>query len=73
LENAAYVAERMRSSIENHPFDVGGGKILRITVSIGTAARDEGLDSPQALVAAADEALYAAKEQGRNRVCRFNS
>ena len=41
---------------------------LSVTVSIGVADPDEYLNSPQKVIRAADEALYRAKEQGRNRV-----
>lgn len=63
------VAERIREEIEAKPFDLGGDhqKSIPITVSIGAATSHEG-DTPQAILKRADEALYRAKEQGRNRV-----
>ena len=42
-----------------------------MTVSIGAAVFPDDAKSPEALVAMADEALYAAKRAGRNRVRRF--
>lgn len=42
---------------------------LSVTVSIGAAQRSELLDTPEAVIRSADEALYRAKEAGRNRVC----
>ena len=41
---------------------------LSVTVSIGAAQRTELLDTPEAVIRSADEALYRAKEAGRNRV-----
>jgi diguanylate cyclase (GGDEF)-like protein len=41
---------------------------IGVTVSVGVAAWDGSMDAPQDLFAAADGALYRAKEQGRNRV-----
>ena len=41
---------------------------LSVTVSIGAAQRSELLTSPESVIRAADEALYRAKEAGRNRV-----
>ncbi len=46
----------------------GGKDQVRVTVSIGVAQRDRTHTSPQAVLKAADEALYRAKRKGRNRV-----
>ena len=46
----------------------GGTKNLSVTVSIGVAARTPRHDQPDAVVKAADRALYRAKRAGRNRV-----
>ena len=70
-EAAFDVADRLRAAIEATPFDIGSGKAIGITVSIGLAACPHDADNGPALVAAADTALYAAKEGGRNRVCRY--
>ena len=49
-----------------------GGKpsanTIAVTVSIGVAARESWHDTPEAVIAAADDALYRAKQAGRNRV-----
>lgn len=57
------LAERLRAAIEDQLFPAAG----RVTCSFGVATRRPG-DKQQTLVARADEALYAAKETGRNRV-----
>jgi diguanylate cyclase (GGDEF)-like protein len=68
---AASKAERIRQLIAGHVFcrDTHG---IRMTVSIGVAAFDmiEGM-TPQAMLAYADEALYQAKEAGRDRVVSY--
>jgi diguanylate cyclase (GGDEF)-like protein len=65
---AAAVLERFRSSIEHYEFPQVG----RVTASIGyTRIRLE--DMPSVAVGRADEALYYAKRNGRNRVCSFES
>ena len=46
----------------------GGTKSLSVTVSIGVAARTPRHDEPEAVIRAADRALYRAKRGGRNRV-----
>jgi GGDEF domain-containing protein len=48
-------------------------KTLSVTVSIGVAARESRNDSPEAVIAAADAALYRAKQEGRNRVRAIKS
>jgi diguanylate cyclase (GGDEF)-like protein len=63
---ARLVAERLRSAIAaTRPLP---GSTLRVTVSIGVAAAIPAPEDCQDLVAAADEALYEAKQAGRNQV-----
>ena len=69
LETAANIAERLRAAVEAQPFDANATAI-RITVSIGVASWPAVGDA-QALIAAADTAMYAAKQDGRNRVVRY--
>ena len=68
LATAEKVAERIRAAVEDHAFEHDQGT-LRATVSIGIAQRtsenDKSLDR---LLSQADQALYEAKEGGRNRV-----
>ncbi|HWR96828.1 MAG TPA: diguanylate cyclase, partial [Candidatus Methanoperedens sp.] len=65
---ALRVAERLRAAIEAHPVPGPEGP-LRVTVSLGVASVPHPqIGSPEGLIAAADQALYRAKELGRNRV-----
>lgn len=67
-EAAAQTAERLRQTIADSPIDTRAGS-LRITASLGAALADKNLTSLDVLLSNADEALYHAKRQGRNRVC----
>ncbi len=51
-----------------HPVPPENPKRLSITVSIGAAQREDHYDKPEDVIRRADEALYTAKEAGRNRV-----
>ncbi len=69
LESAATLAERLRAMIESTQFAFDQ-KVIPVTVSIGVAAYPQvAVQNGLELIAAADEALYAAKRSGRNRVC----
>ncbi len=68
---AGVVAERLRNEIAQHKVSINGGRDdIAVTVSIGISSTEEGSkdDSAQKLIKRADEALYAAKTSGRNRV-----
>jgi two-component system cell cycle response regulator len=69
IENARDVAERMRQHIELTPFKVSHevGQINK-TISIGMSTLNHLGDSSESLLKRADEALYRAKHNGRNRV-----
>jgi len=58
--------DRFRSSVESHEFP----QIGKVTCSIGFTAVSRN-DVPTDVVGRADEALYFAKENGRNRVCCY--
>jgi len=69
LDKATSFADRLRRTIEALEIRAGDGPPLQITVSVGVAALPQ-VDANEslALIAAADQALYAAKNAGRNRV-----
>lgn len=66
-EGAYKLAERIRKNISTDPIKFEGNTIP-VTISIGIASlEDKTIESPKALIAAADEMLYTSKESGRNR------
>jgi two-component system cell cycle response regulator len=66
---AAMVAERLRRRIAAEPFTIEAGKrTIAVTISIGIAGLRGKEDSAAAMLKRADQALYRAKRDGRNRV-----
>jgi diguanylate cyclase (GGDEF)-like protein/hemerythrin-like metal-binding protein/PAS domain S-box-containing protein len=66
-EDIHRVAERIRTSLAT-PFITEDGKRLEISVSIGVSLYPEHAESANDLLHAGDEAMYAAKKSGRNRI-----
>jgi len=66
---AERIGERIRSQIEAAMIDVGAGKRVRVTVSVGVSSFPENGKSHEELVSVTDQALYRAKGEGRNLVC----
>ena len=67
-EDLRDIAERLRKCIEDNVVS-DGTKVVRVTVSIGGAAYpSQNVDNEDRLLELADEALYRAKDSGRNRV-----
>ena len=68
---AAIVAERLRRRIASEPFAIEqGGRSIEVTISIGIAGARAAGDNAAAVLKRADQALYRAKRDGRNRVGR---
>ncbi len=67
LDASLRLAERIRKAVANARFTYGGNE-LRVTISLGVAARAKANASFESFINLADGALYRAKRNGRNRV-----
>ena len=67
---AAQCAERLRQAVGAMRVQVG--KVtLQVTISLGVAAMGPAMRGPEAMIKSADQAVYAAKQAGRNRSCIY--
>ncbi|MEM5317361.1 diguanylate cyclase [Paraburkholderia sp. JHI869] len=66
LDDALYVAEKIRRTIGDEPIEVQG-VIVPVTASVGAATARTGAPDYEGMINEADAALYTAKRQGRNR------
>ena len=67
IEGALIPVQRLRRMVEEYDFEYNGVK-ARVTASIGLTMNFQEFKSSAEIVKSADEALYRAKEEGRNRV-----
>lgn len=72
LDSAVEVAERVRQAVETTSLATSHGT-ARVTVSVGVAAHGPKTRDLESLIRRADEAMYAAKQAGRNRVVALAS
>lgn len=70
-EDATTIAERIRETVDKNYFpNSNGQREIQITVSLGIATYPEGIHNIEQLFEKVDRALYRAKAEGRNRVCK---
>lgn len=73
-QDALVLGERLRESVAGVPIDLAGAKLyVTISVGVATCGNDGLVPTPDLLLSRADEALYSAKNRGRNRVQLFQS
>ncbi|TGN39407.1 sensor domain-containing diguanylate cyclase [Marinobacter confluentis] len=65
---ASQSAERLRELVASSPQQLGDGREVNLTMSVGVAIYPDHGDDASSLIAAADQAMYQAKASGRNRV-----
>ena len=68
IARAYQVGERLRAHVAAENFPIGNERTIRVTASVGIATLERGDDTPETIYKRADNALYAAKRRGRNRV-----
>ncbi len=68
---ASQAAERLRKRVKSLKITIANIDIM-VTVSIGVADREPGMNDPDDMVRHADQALYRAKRGGRDRICVFS-
>jgi diguanylate cyclase (GGDEF)-like protein len=68
LGGAVCIAERLRSVLEKSDTDIGAARPLKQTISVGVSQVLPGDDKYNDVIIRSDNALYMAKENGRNRV-----
>jgi diguanylate cyclase (GGDEF)-like protein len=71
-EHALPIAQRLRQLVELHPIRAYD-ELLAQTISIGMATFPQDGQTLEALIERADQALYAAKHAGRNRVVTYQA
>lgn len=78
LEKALIAAENLRSKVAEHEFTVSGDEDstellkLGVTISLGLSSFTSEANTEEAILVAADRALYEAKRKGRNRAVQFS-
>ena len=70
IEGAIIPVQRLRRTVEDYNFEYNGVK-TKVTVSIGLTMNYQNLNSTAEILKTADEALYRAKDEGRNRVILY--
>ncbi|MDD2897623.1 MAG: GGDEF domain-containing protein [Desulfuromonadaceae bacterium] len=68
FEQIVAVANRMCAQIQKTPFELEGGELIPVTISLGVACFSKADRSLADLIKRADDGLYKAKADGRNRV-----
>jgi diguanylate cyclase (GGDEF)-like protein/PAS domain S-box-containing protein len=68
VEGAKDLARRITSQIKDTPVESPDAGAFSVTLSVGIAGFDQGLDDPDALIRRADKGMYASKHAGRNQI-----
>jgi diguanylate cyclase (GGDEF)-like protein len=72
ISEALIVAERMRVATAEAKLRMENGKYYEVQISLGIACASGPYPTLAKVVDAADQALYQAKQAGRNRICSYD-
>jgi two-component system, cell cycle response regulator len=72
LETALQIAERLRIRLGEEEFEFSGNR-FRLSVSIGVSSNGGSAQGAEGMISRADQALYNAKRNGKNRVCSLEA
>jgi diguanylate cyclase (GGDEF)-like protein len=73
ITSAMGAVERLRKAVEEMRVEASGGRVISVTVSVGIAAYQKDDETGALQLKHADEALYQAKESGRNRSVAYSA
>ncbi|HEY6011372.1 MAG TPA: diguanylate cyclase [Nitrospirota bacterium] len=68
IRGAEYLADKILLAVRDIDVRLKDGRPVRLSTSIGISALEAGVDSPDSFIKRADEAMYASKQGGRDRV-----
>jgi len=68
IRGAEYLADKILSAVREVDLRLKDGRPIQLSTSIGLSSLEAGVDSPDSFIKRADEAMYASKQGGRDRV-----
>jgi diguanylate cyclase (GGDEF)-like protein/PAS domain S-box-containing protein len=73
IKGAEKIADKVLSAVRNAEMSFTEDKSIRLSLSVGLSSLEADIDTPDSLIKRTDEAMYASKQGGRDRVSTVNS